>query len=126
VGIGPSEGIEVNLINLASNPSNGTAASCTGSVSFTTVSGGTVTAGGGDFTLAANQATSILPTLGNNVVNQSNRVLIHAVVESTITAGVPCSLASTLTSFDSATGVTHVLLVGSGPTSILPITIPGH
>ena len=74
-----SEGIEVNLINLASNLSNGTAASCTGSVKFTTVSTGTVLAGGGTFTLASDAATSLAPTLGHGVQpdTDSRRPLPH-------------------------------------------------
>ncbi|HTB11201.1 MAG TPA: hypothetical protein VK752_06515 [Bryobacteraceae bacterium] len=118
-----SEGIEVNLINLASNLSNGTAASCTGSVKFTTVSTGTVLAGGGTFTLASDAATSLAPTLGNNIATASNRILIRADLSLTITPGVPCSLASTLTTFDSATGVTHILLVGQTSAAVTPIAI---
>lgn len=113
VGVATSEGIEVNLINLASNPTSGGVAACTGSVKFTTVSGGTVLAGGGNFSLAANQATSISPTLGNNIATASNRILIRADLTTTVNPGGPCSLASTLTTFDNATGVTHVLLVGT-------------
>jgi hypothetical protein len=122
-----SEGIEVNLINLASNPTNGNPASCTGSVAFSTVSQGTVISGTTDFTLAAGAATSIMPTAGNNIATTPpNRVLLKVVVTSTNTSGVPCSLAYTLNTFDSTTGATHVFLVGASPATIVPLTNPGR
>lgn len=123
VGVAPSEGIEVNLINLASNPTSGGVAACTGTVKFTAVSSGTVLAGGGNFSLAANQATSIVPTVGNNIATASNRILIRADVTTTFNPGGPCTLGSTLTTFDNATGVTHVLLVGSTPLTATPLAV---
>jgi hypothetical protein len=122
-----SESIEVNLINLANNPTNGNPASCTGSVAFSTVSSGTVIGGTTDFTLAAGAVTSITPTVGDNIATTPpNRVLLKVVVTNTNTSGVPCSLAYTLNTFDSATGATHVFLVGAAPPTIVPLTNPGR
>jgi hypothetical protein len=49
----------------------------------------------------------------------SPRGLIRAVLASTITSNVPCDLSSTLNTYDTTTGVTHVFLTGtsvqSGP-----------
>lgn len=127
VGLANSEGVEVNLINLASNLSNGTAASCTGSVTFMNAAAGTVISGATNFTLAANAVASITPSVAGNVVYAGNRALLRVVLETTTTnPGVPCSLASTLTTFDSATGATHVLLVGTNPVTATTLTIPGH
>jgi len=127
VGLAASEGIEVNLINLASNLSNGTAASCTGSVTFMNAASGTVISGATNFTLAANAVASIAPSAASNVVYAGNRALMRVVLETTTTGNnVPCSLASTLTTFDTATGVTHVLLVGTSPATITPITLVAH
>ena len=122
-----SEGIEVNLINLAGNPTNGNPASCTGSVAFDTLATSTVVSGNTDFTLAAGAATSIVPTVA--VSNQTAvwmRVLLKVVVTNTTTSGVPCSLAYTLNTFDLTTGATHVFLVGASPATIVPLTNPGR
>ncbi len=126
VGLAPSETIEVNLINLASNPTSGTAASCTGSVSFMNAASGTIIGGATNFTLAANAVASITPSVTSNVVYAANRALIRVVLETTTTVpGAPCSLASTLTTFDTATGVTHVLLVGTAAVTATPIALFG-
>lgn len=126
VGLATSESIEVNLINLASNLSNGTAASCTGSVTFMNAAAGTVIGGATNFTLAANAVASISPSTTSNVVYTGNRALMRVVLETTTTnPGVPCSLASTLTTFDTSSGVTHVLLVGNAPVTATPVVFFG-
>jgi hypothetical protein len=135
VGLASSESIEVNLINLAANSTNtstsgstgGTAASCTGNVTFQTASSGTDIGGATNFTLAADAVASITPSVSSTVTTSGGRVLIRAIVTTTFTAGVPCSLASTLNTFDTATGVTHVFLVGQATPVAVPVfTIPGH
>jgi hypothetical protein len=127
VGLASNENIEVNLINLAANPSNGNAASCTGSVTFATASQGTVIGGASDFTLAAGAVASISPSAASNVITAgANRVLLKVVVTSTLTSGVPCSLSFTLNTFDSSTGATHVFLVGAAPAATQILTSPGH
>lgn len=123
VGLASSETIEVNLINLASNSNNGTAASCAGSVTFSTASQGTVIGGATNFTLAANAVASIEPSVSSNVsASGTSRVLLKVVVASTTTIGVPCSLAYTLNTFDTASGATHVFLVGQAAATVLPVT----
>ena len=123
VGVASSESIEVNLINSATNSAAGTAAFCTGSVTFTSVSGGTSIGGTGTFSLAAGAVGSFLPSVLSTVIAPGARVLVRAVVQTTTTAGVPCSLGSTLNTFDTATGVTHVFLVGNAPFTAQPLTI---
>ena len=58
MGLAPGETVQVNLVNLASASSSGTAASCAGSVSFYNAAGsiiGTATT----FTLTSGQITSV-------------------------------------------------------------------
>ena len=126
VGLGSSEGIEVNLINLAANPTSGTASSCSGSVTFSTASQGTVIGGATNFTLAAGAVASITPSVASNVITAgANRALLKVVVSTNMTPGVPCMLSSTLNTFDSGSGATHVFLVGSGVTlHSMPQTLP--
>ncbi len=122
IGIGSTETIGVNLINLAGNSANGTAASCTGSVIFYNAAG-TAIGSAATFTLASNAATSInLAFSGTGITG--TRGLIRAVLASTVTSGVPCALSYSLNTFDTGTGATHLFL--AGPTvNMMPLTGPG-
>jgi len=117
VGLASTETIGVNLIDLASNTTNGTAASCTGSVSFVNSSGTTIGTAS-TFTLAADIATSVTLAFSSSGLT-SPRGLIRAVLTTTNTSNVPCALSTTLNTYDTTTGVTHVFLAGpsvqSGP-----------
>jgi hypothetical protein len=124
VGLGSTETLGVNLINMAAKSQGGTAASCGGSVTFINAAGttiGTPTT----FTLATDAVTSVTLPFSSAGIS-GIRGLVRTVVATTTTNGVPCSLASTLNTFDTATGVTHVFLVGSAPVAAQPFTIPGH
>jgi hypothetical protein len=124
VGLASTETIGVNLINLASNPTAGTAASCAGSVSFVNAAGATIGTAT-TFTLTANAVTSVnLAFSGAGLTGI--RGLIRTVVATTTTSGVPCALSYSLNTFDTATGATHVFLAVSGPVTIQPFTNPGH
>jgi len=108
IGVAPSETAQITLINTASNTNNGTAASCTGSVSFQTVpNGGTGAAIGTatNFTLASN-ASSLVRLAGSGTARQE----IRAVVTLTTTSNVPCSLNATVETYDTGSGATHVHL----------------
>jgi hypothetical protein len=112
VGLASTETIGVNLINLASNTTSGTAASCTGTVVFLNSTGttiGTATT----FTLAADAATSVTLAFSSAGLT-SPRGLIRTVLTTTNTSNVPCSLSFSLNTYDTSTGVTHVFLTGSG------------
>lgn len=121
VGLASTETIGVNLINLASNPTNGTS-SCAGSVAFIN-SAGTTIGTATTFTLAAGAVTSInLPFSSSGLT--SPRGLLRTVVSETFTPSVPCQLSFTLNTFDTTTGVTHVFLTGSAPISFIsPVPI---
>lgn len=112
VGLASTETIGVNLINLASNTSSGTAASCTGTVAFLN-SAGTTIGTATPFTLAADAVTSVTLAFSSSGLT-SPRGLIRAVLTSTVTSNVPCNLSTTLNTYDTTTGVTHVFLTGSG------------
>lgn len=115
VGLASTETIGVNLINLASNTTSGTAASCTGTVAFLN-SAGTTIGTATSFTLAADAVTSVtLPFSSSGLT--SPRGLIRTVLTTTTTSDVPCSLSYTLNTYDTTTGVTHVFLTGSAAQS---------
>ena len=115
VGLGSSETAQVNVVNEASASSSGTAASCTGSISFVNSSGtaiGTATS----FTVSSGQIASVaLPF--NKVGASGTRAEIRSVVSLTVTTGsgaAPCALATSLETYDTATGVTHLYLANGG------------
>jgi len=118
VGLAFSETMQVNLFNQAVNASNGTAASCTGTVSFLDENGKPIPKTGGTFTVAAGDTQSI--SLLGTVVDASmgSRAEIRAEISLTVTRGTPCSLVQSLETFDSSTGVTHVYLTGSTATTL--------
>jgi hypothetical protein len=110
VGLASTETLQINLLNAAAASSTGTAASCTGSVSFASATGtaiGTATT----FTIASGQIFSVnLPFASSG--STGNRGRIVATVQST-SSGAPCGLVTVLETFDTASGVTHIHLGGS-------------
>jgi hypothetical protein len=111
VGLASTETVQVNVVNNAAATASGTAASCTGTISFLNATGNTIGTAT-SFTVGSGQIFSAaLPFTGTGATSGS-RTLIRGVVAVTFTpgSGVPCRLASTLETFDTTTGVTHVHL----------------
>lgn len=115
VGVALTETIQVNLFNQAANAANGTAASCTGTVSFLDAKGNAIAKSGGPFTVAAGdtQSINLLGTAANTATTTGSRAEIRAVVSLTLAHGTPCSLVESLETFDSGTGATHVFVTGN-------------
>jgi hypothetical protein len=110
VGLATTETLQVNLLNTATASSTGTAASCTGSVSFANAAGtaiGTAAA----FTVASGQVVSI--SLPFSRSGATARAEIVASVTST-SSSAPCELVTSLEIFDTTTGATHVHIGGPG------------
>lgn len=117
VGIGSTETAEVIVSNQAVNSSNGTAASCTGNVSFTNAGSGASMSSPTNFTLAAGAIShvSIQGVAGS-------RTYILPAVQQTISnnngsARPPCTLEMTLEIYDTTTGATHAVLTLEGAAS---------
>ena len=87
--------------------SSGTAASCTGSISFLN-SAGTVIGTATTYTLGTNQLKSV--SVPYSSTGASGRTEVRGVVTQTVTSGadVPCQLLLSLETYDTSTGVTHV------------------
>ncbi len=112
VGLAISETAQINVVNLAQPAaSGGTAPSCTGTISFMN-SKGMAIGSATSFTLASGQIASA--TLPYVTTGATGRTEIRGVVTSTSTrgSGVRCSLSSSLETFDTSTGVTHVFVEG--------------
>jgi hypothetical protein len=114
-GLGSTETARINVVNGASESSSGTAASCTGSISFLNSSGaaiGSATA----FTVTSGQiASASLPFSSASL--SGVRGEIRGEIQLTLTSGVPCALSFSFETFDSTTGATHIFLAnpGGGP-----------
>jgi hypothetical protein len=121
VGLASTETAQINVVNLAANSSRGTAASCTGNLSFLDSSGAAI-ASATPFTIASGQIFSAsLPYSAAG--GSSSRVEIRAKVQVTLpsASNAPCGLLSSFETFDTSSGVTHLLVSGGeigpiGPT----------
>src|SRR5882672_4914207 len=91
-GLALTETAQINVTNIAAASSTGTAASCTGSVSFVNSSGATIGTAT-SFTVGTGQITSISLPFAKAAVSGS-RTEIRGVVQHTVTrpSTVPCSL----------------------------------
>jgi len=113
VGIASTETIQINVVNNASNSSSGTAASCAGTVTFTNASGaaiGTATS----FTVTSGQVFSASLPFSKAGASGTRAEIVGSVQLTVSTSSsTPCALASSLETFDTSSGVTHVFLGGS-------------
>jgi len=116
-GLGSTETARVSVVNVANNLSNGTAASCTGSISFLN-SSGTAIGSASSFTVTSGQITGASLTFvqagGTGV-----RTEIRAEISQTLSQGVPCALQYVLETYDSSSGATHIYLSNSTPAQSL-------
>ena len=112
-GLGSGETARINLTNVAANSSSGTAASCTGSVSFVNAAGTTIGAAT-SYTIPSGQTASFSLAFASAGLT-GNRGQIRAVIQSTrsSTTNAPCSLLFSLETFDTSSGATHIYVSGS-------------
>lgn len=126
VGLAASETAQVNVTNLAANASNGTAASCTGTISFVNPGGSTIGTAA-SFTVASGKTDSV--TLPYASTAASGRTEVRGVITLTTTssAPAPCNLVSSMETFDSTSGVTHAYFAGPQATvNVRPTPILGR
>ncbi len=115
VGVGSTETVQINVANLASNSSTGTAASCTGTITFNNAAGnaiGTSTS----FTLTAGQISSASLPFSKISSSTARTEVVGFVALTTTTTSVsraPCDLHYSLETYDTATGATHVFVSSS-------------
>jgi hypothetical protein len=109
IGLATPETAQVNVTNLAVARTNGTAPSCTGNISFLNASG-TAIGSATPFTVTSGQTFSAKLPYANTAA--TGRTVVRPVVTLTITPGTPCTLATTLETYDSTTGVTHLFFAG--------------
>jgi hypothetical protein len=111
VGLSSTETIQINVVNNASASSSGTAASCSGTISFTN-SSGTIIGAATSFTVTHGQIFSAsLPF--SKAGASTTRAEIVGSVQLTLSNSTPCALVQSLETYDTSSGVTHVFLTGA-------------
>jgi hypothetical protein len=120
VGLAFTETAQINVANTAANPATGTAASCTGTISFNSATGASAQTAV-KFTVTAGQISSAELTAAKLGVINGQRSEFIGSVQLTLTPKTPCTLSISLETFDSTTGVTHVYLQSpaGGPVTVL-------
>jgi hypothetical protein len=124
VGLGSTETMQVDLVNIAPAPATATATAplCTGTVTFANASGATIGTAA-PFKVGSGQIQSItLPFSASNIVGSRGAILASVQQTTTVPSPAPCSLLFSLATFDS-TGVTHVFL-GNTSTTTPPVVHP--
>ncbi len=120
VGLASSETAQINVANTAANPTTGTAASCTGTISFNTATGASAQPPV-KFTVTAGQIYSAELTAAKLGVVSNQRSEFIGSVQLTLTPKTPCTLSISLETFDSTSGATHVYLQSpaGGPVTVI-------
>jgi hypothetical protein len=124
VGLGSTETMQVDLVNIAPVPASATATapSCTGTVTFANAAGTTIGTPS-PFKVGSGQIQSItLSPSTANIVGARGAILASVQQTTTVPNPAPCVLLFSLATFDS-TGVTHVFL-GNASTSTPPVVYP--
>src|SRR5713226_9694854 len=112
-GLGSTETARVNLTNVATASSSGTAASCTGNVTFVNAAGATIGTAT-SFTTASGVTSSVSLPFASSGLSGSHGAL-RAVIQVTrsTTTPTPCSLLISLETFETSSGATHLYLSSS-------------
>ena len=114
-GLGSTETAQINIVNVASNSSTGTAASCTGTISFLNSAGATI---GSATTVTLSSGQLLSASLPFSSAGLSGvRGEIRGQIALTVTSGVPCAPSFSFETFDTSSGATHIYLAspGGGP-----------
>lgn len=147
VGLASSETAQVNIVNDATVPASGTvgavpglaavpsAQSCTGSVAFYNASGSMIGAAS-SFTILSRQVFSVaLPyasagTTGTRTVVRAEIIVTPLSPIPPPSGGpsamtIPCTLSSSIETYDSATGITHAFAPGVPAPSLFSVLLAG-
>lgn len=117
VGVATTETIQVNVANTASNTASATA-SCSGTISFN-VPGAKSAPAPVKFTVTSGEIFSTSSTWTS--LGVSGRAEVLASVQLTQSAGTPCSLAASVETYDSSSGVTasyQANPISNGPVAV--------
>lgn len=113
IGLAGSETAQINVVNVAAPSSSGTAASCTGTISFLNASGAVI-GSATNFTVTSGQISSASLPFAKTAASGRTEVRGVVALTESSTSTAPCDLQISMETFDTSTGVTHVYLSGPG------------
>jgi hypothetical protein len=112
VGLASTETAQINVTNIAASSTTETA-SCAGTISFVNAAG-TVIGSATSFTVASGVTSSAsLPFA--KTASTSTRTEVRGIIALTTTSDVPCALSTSLETYDTTSGVTHMYLSAGEP-----------
>jgi len=116
MGLAASETAQVNIVNSALPVPGVTAPTCAGSVAFYNESG-SIIGNATNFTVGSGQIFSVTLPFGSAGASGSRTVVRVQITPATVTIGgleppPSCILASSLETYDTASGVTHAFAAG--------------
>jgi hypothetical protein len=134
IGLAGSETAQVNVVNtatVAATSTGATAPSCTGTITFYNASG-SIIGSASSFTVAGGQIFSAtLPYASTGGSGSRTVIRVAIVLSTTTTSGLqppqppaPCALASSLETYDTATGVTHAFVSGVSAQGLTAVIRP--
>jgi hypothetical protein len=125
VGLAPTETIQINVLNTATAPTGGTAASCAGTITFSNAMGGTIGTPA-SFTAGTGQVASAKLPYSSSGTTTGRAEIVGSIQSSTsFPPKTPCSLVFSLETFDTSSGVTHIFLGNAAANSIPQFSL-GH
>jgi hypothetical protein len=125
VGLGSTETMQINVLNTATTPTNGTAASCTGTITFSSATG-TIIGTATPFTVASGQVFSVKLAYSSTGATTGRAEIVGSIQSTTmIPSKAPCALVSSLETFDTSSGATHAFLSNSSANAVPQISL-GH
>jgi hypothetical protein len=125
VGLASTETVQINVLNSATSPATGTAASCTGTITFSNASGAAIGTAI-PFTIAGGQVFSAKLPYSSSGTTTGRAEIVGSIQSTTmIPSKAPCSPVFSLETFDTSSGVTHVFL-GNATASAVPQFSLGH
>jgi hypothetical protein len=113
VGIASTETIQINVLNNAAASSSGTAASCTGTITFKNASGTTIGTAATFSGTSGQVFSASLPFSKAGATGTRAEIVGSVQLTTSTSSSTPCALAQSLETFDTSSGVTHVFLGGS-------------
>lgn len=136
VGLASTETAQVNVVNTAPASSTATPGTCSGSIAFYDVNGnmlGSAT----DFKIASGQIFSAKLPYASAESSGDSRIVIRAVITvMTVSAALgngispvlplPCFLQSSLETYDTSSGVTHVFFGAAAPQPVAVVLRTGQ
>lgn len=135
VGLASTETVQVNVANTAPASSTSTPGTCSGSIAFYDANGNMI-GSAADFAVASGQIFSAKLPYASAVSSGDSRIAVRAVITMTVpilavlsgsaAPSPPCILQSSLETYDTSSGVTHVFYGAAAPQPVAVVLRSGQ